>query len=169
MPFGQLVTGPPGSGKSTYCNGMQQYLTALGRKVAIINLDPANDKLPYDCAVDLIDLVSLEQVMKDLKLGPNGGMPDYSSYSETTSIEALDFTTADQTFSAGLVYCMEHLVQNLDWLQTSLKPFQEGVCEASCNTFLSSCDPRLSGSSPHSIHLQRTATLSLTVLGKLSC
>ena len=34
MPFGQLVIGPPGSGKTTYCNGVSQYLTALGRKVS---------------------------------------------------------------------------------------------------------------------------------------
>lgn len=73
MPFGQLVVGPPGSGKSTYCNGMQQYLTALGRKVAVINLDPANDTLPYECAVNLMDLISLEEVMRVMKLGPNGG------------------------------------------------------------------------------------------------
>jgi hypothetical protein len=33
MPFGQLVIGPPGSGKTTYCNGVSQYLRALGRKV----------------------------------------------------------------------------------------------------------------------------------------
>jgi predicted PilT family ATPase len=30
MPFGQLVVGPPGSGKTTYCNGMQHYLTLSG-------------------------------------------------------------------------------------------------------------------------------------------
>lgn len=73
MPFGQLVIGPPGSGKTTYCNGMHQYLTALGRKVAIINLDPANDLLPYTAAVDVSELVCLETVMDELKLGPNGG------------------------------------------------------------------------------------------------
>ena len=43
MVFGQVVIGPPGSGKTTYCNGMRQFLTGLGRKVAIVNLDPAND------------------------------------------------------------------------------------------------------------------------------
>ena len=41
--FGQLVIGPPGSGKTTYCTGIQQFLSATGRKVAVINLDPAND------------------------------------------------------------------------------------------------------------------------------
>ena len=47
MPFGQLVLGPAGSGKSTYCNGVQHYLTLAGRKVAVINLDPGCDALPY--------------------------------------------------------------------------------------------------------------------------
>lgn len=28
--FGQIVMGPPGSGKTTYCNGMQHYLTLRG-------------------------------------------------------------------------------------------------------------------------------------------
>ena len=29
--FAQLVVGPPGAGKTTFCHGMQQFLTALGR------------------------------------------------------------------------------------------------------------------------------------------
>ncbi len=73
MPFGQLVIGAPGSGKTTYCDGMQQYLSALGRKVAVVNLDPANDLLPYTPDVDITELVCLETVMEELKLGPNGG------------------------------------------------------------------------------------------------
>jgi GTPase SAR1 family protein len=73
MPFGQIVVGPPGSGKSTYCRAMQQFMSASGRKVAIVNLDPANDNLPYEAAVDIADLVSLQEVMAELDLGPNGG------------------------------------------------------------------------------------------------
>ena len=42
MVFGQVVIGPPGSGKTTYCNGMAQFLRGLGRKVAVVNLDPAS-------------------------------------------------------------------------------------------------------------------------------
>ena len=74
MPFGQIVIGPPGSGKSTYCNGLQQYLQLVGRNVAVVNLDPGNDELPYECAVDITDLVSVETVMDEMSLGPNGGM-----------------------------------------------------------------------------------------------
>jgi GPN-loop GTPase len=82
MGFGQLVIGPPGSGKTTYCNGMQQYLQLTRRKVAVINLDPANDALPYECAVDVADLISLEQVQKELGLGPNGGTaPNFRLFS----------------------------------------------------------------------------------------
>lgn len=73
MSFGQLVIGSPGSGKTTYCNGMQQYLQLTGRQVAVVNLDPANDNIPYDCAIDIADLVSLDEVMETLHLGPNGG------------------------------------------------------------------------------------------------
>ncbi|KAL8231231.1 hypothetical protein R6Q57_001009 [Mikania cordata] len=95
MVFGQVVIGPPGSGKTTYCNGMQQYLQLVGRKVAVINLDPANDSLPYDCAINIEDLIKLTDVMNEHLLGPNG----------------------------GLVYCMDYLEKNIDWLESKLKPF----------------------------------------------
>ncbi len=41
--YGQVVVGAPGSGKTTYCNGMQQYLRLTGRDTLVVNLDPAND------------------------------------------------------------------------------------------------------------------------------
>ena len=94
--FAQLVIGPPGSGKSTYCAGMKQFLTTLGRETAVVNLDPANDSLPYDCDVNIADLITLEDVMNTLKLGPNG----------------------------GLVYCLEFLEKNLEWLKAKLNPFE---------------------------------------------
>ncbi|KAI8542020.1 hypothetical protein RHMOL_Rhmol08G0106700 [Rhododendron molle] len=94
MVFGQVVIGPPGSGKTTYCNGMSQFLQLIGRKVAVINLDPANDSLPYECAINIEDLIKLSDVMNEHSLGPNG----------------------------GLVYCMDYLEKNIDWLESKLKP-----------------------------------------------
>ncbi|XP_024258423.1 GPN-loop GTPase 2 [Oncorhynchus tshawytscha] len=91
--FGQVVIGPPGSGKTIYCRGMQEFLSHLGRKVVVVNMDPANEGLPYPCAVDISELVTLDDVMEGLKLGPNG----------------------------GLLYCMEYLEANLDWLETKLE------------------------------------------------
>ncbi|ONH66658.1 GPN-loop GTPase 2 [Cyberlindnera fabianii] len=74
MPFGQIVIGPPGAGKSTYCNGVQQFFNAIGRRSALINLDPANDHTPYDVALDIRDFITLEEVMDEQNLGPNGGL-----------------------------------------------------------------------------------------------
>jgi len=95
--FGQLVIGPPGSGKTTYCNGLQHYFQLTSRPCAVVNLDPANHDPPYECAVSLEELISLEDVQRELKLGPNGGM----------------------------VYCMEYLVENLDWLKERVEPLVE--------------------------------------------
>lgn len=93
MPFGEIVCGSPGSGKSTYCYGKHQLFTALKRPISIVNLDPANDALPYPCAIDISSLITLEDVMEQHGLGPNG----------------------------GLIYCMEYLEANFDWLEERLK------------------------------------------------
>ncbi|WWC61193.1 uncharacterized protein I303_103773 [Kwoniella dejecticola CBS 10117] len=90
--FGQLVTGPPGAGKSTYCNGLQQFLTALGRPIHIINLDPAVPTPPYECSINITELIDLDSVMAEFNLGPNGAM----------------------------LYCIEYLEANFDWLISRL-------------------------------------------------
>jgi GTPase SAR1 family protein len=61
----------------------------------VANLDPAADTFLYDLTFDVRDLISLEEVMEELGLGPNG----------------------------GLVYCMEYLLENLDWLHDHLEEF----------------------------------------------
>ncbi|KAL3921427.1 MAG: hypothetical protein SGILL_002750, partial [Bacillariaceae sp.] len=104
--YGQVVAGPPGSGKTTYCVGMQDYLRQLGRNVWVINLDPANEVpkrlakdvegtdgnggeegnnngLPYDVLLDVCDsVINLTSVMRQLNLGPNGGLVYCMEYLE---------------------------------------------------------------------------------------
>ncbi|KAN0094664.1 Conserved hypothetical ATP binding domain containing protein [Tylopilus felleus] len=92
MPFGEIVCGAPGSGKSTYCYGKHQLFTALERPISIVNLDPANDNIPYPCAIDITSLITLQDAMDAHGLGPNGAM----------------------------LYCMEYLEANLDWLEARL-------------------------------------------------
>ena len=58
--FGQIIVGPPGCGKTTYCMGMQMFIEAVGRNCKVVNLDFANDNLPYTPAIDVRELVSLE-------------------------------------------------------------------------------------------------------------
>ena len=49
--FGQVVIGSPGAGKTTYCEAMARFLKALGRDVAIVNIDPANENMPYEADI----------------------------------------------------------------------------------------------------------------------
>ncbi|RWS28871.1 GPN-loop GTPase 2-like protein [Leptotrombidium deliense] len=91
--FGLLAIGPPGSGKTTFCNATYQHLKERGRKPVVVNLDPGNDvTLPYPCEVDITTLIKCEDAMSTLNLGPNG----------------------------ALLYCMEYLETNFEWLQNEM-------------------------------------------------
>jgi GTPase SAR1 family protein len=94
----QIVMGPAGSGKSTYCHAMQEHCdTTQGgkRTVHVGNLDPACDTFSYTATFDVQELISVEDVMSELGLGPNG----------------------------GLMYAMEYLLDNMDWLENELNQF----------------------------------------------
>ena len=53
---------------------MYQFMSAIGRKCSVVNLDPANDNITYPCAVDISSLITFEDVMQTHRLDPNGGM-----------------------------------------------------------------------------------------------
>ena len=72
---------------------MHQFLSAIGRKCSVVNLDPANDHVAYSCALDVRELVTLEEIMEDEELGPNG----------------------------AVLYALEDLEENFQWLETGLK------------------------------------------------
>ena len=50
---GQLVVGPAGSGKSTYCNAIKELCADQHRRAYLVNLDPAAEDLPYECDVGI--------------------------------------------------------------------------------------------------------------------
>lgn len=88
-----IPTGPPGAGKSTFCNGLQQFMRAVARPCSVGNLDPANDNIPYDADFDVRELVNVDEVMEREELGPNG----------------------------GVLWAMEEVETNLDWLLEKLE------------------------------------------------
>ncbi|RWS13549.1 GPN-loop GTPase 2-like protein [Dinothrombium tinctorium] len=103
--FGQLVIGPPSSGKSTYCRAVSEHLKQRSRNAFVINLDPGNDvSLPYSPAIDVTSLITVEDSMNALHLGPNG----------------------------ALLYCMEYLESNCEWLFSELQK----LCEKEVDPYL---------------------------------
>ncbi|KAF0975874.1 hypothetical protein FDP41_005201 [Naegleria fowleri] len=103
--YAQLVIGPAGSGKSTYCQTIQEHANSTKRVIHVVNLDPAAEEFKYQCAFDIRDLITLEDVMEEFQLGPNG----------------------------GLVYCMEYLMQNMeDWFSEELNDYEDDYLLFDC-------------------------------------
>lgn len=92
--YAQLVMGPAGSGKSTYCSTIVQHAEAINRSIQVVNLDPAAEHFNYPVMADIRELIHVDDVMEDdsLRFGPNG----------------------------GLVFCMEYFASNFSWLAESL-------------------------------------------------
>ncbi|KAJ9648735.1 hypothetical protein H2199_000648 [Coniosporium tulheliwenetii] len=80
--FGTLVMGPAGAGKTTFCSALIQHLQHNRRSCYYVNLDPAAEDFVYEPDIDIKDLISLEDVMEEMGLGPNGFL-----------LENLDFLT----------------------------------------------------------------------------
>ncbi|KAK5083760.1 hypothetical protein LTR05_006265 [Lithohypha guttulata] len=95
--FGVLVMGPAGAGKTTFCTALIQHLQTVRRSCFYVNLDPAAESFAYTPDLDIRDLISLDDVMEEMSLGPNG----------------------------GLIFCFEFLLQNLDFLHTAIEPLSE--------------------------------------------
>ncbi|XP_054281858.1 GPN-loop GTPase 3-like [Macrosteles quadrilineatus] len=94
MRYAQLVMGPAGSGKSTYCSAIAKHAEAENKVIQVVNLDPAAEYFDYEPFVDVRELIQVDDAMEDedMQFGPNG----------------------------GLVFCMEYLLENVDWLRDQL-------------------------------------------------
>jgi hypothetical protein len=97
----------------------------MKRNVRIINLDPAAEKFNYKCDLDISSLISVSDVMEKLKFGPNG----------------------------ALIYCMEYLIKNINWLEEQIHSFGDNVY------FIIDCPGQLELYSHYSIMKQLTYSL----------
>ena len=95
--FGQIIIGPPGSGKTTYCQVMKNFYSNYNRKILLINLDPANESKNSIFDIDIRDLIDLNEVEKNLHLGPN----------------------------SSFLYCFDFLEKNLDWLKNKIYSYKD--------------------------------------------
>lgn len=100
-----FVMGPAGSGKSTFCASLIQHIESAGRRTAhLINLDPAAEDLEVPPSKDIRDLITVDEVMDELMLGPNG----------------------------GLIFSLEHLLENISWLTDDLGQYTDEFLVVDC-------------------------------------
>ena len=69
------------------------FLTELKVNHLLINLDPASENTPYAADIDIQELINIDDAMAELDLGPNG----------------------------ALIYCMDFVWENIEWLTLKLK------------------------------------------------
>jgi len=88
----QLVVGPPGAGKTTYCKNMVSFLLSIKKFPVFINLDPGNENEPL-AKINICDLIFSREISSELHLGPNG----------------------------SILFSMEIFEKNLDWFEKKIK------------------------------------------------
>ena len=69
-----IVSGLAGSGKTTLTAQFKEAATKAGKRVYIVNLDPAATATPYVVNLDIRDTVNYRRLMEDRKIGPNGAI-----------------------------------------------------------------------------------------------
>jgi len=69
-----LVLGTAGSGKTQLSYGYASWLRRREIDASVVNLDPGSEVTPYEPAWDIRKLVSVDALMREEKLGPNGAM-----------------------------------------------------------------------------------------------
>ena len=57
---------------TTFCSALIHQLRLVKRSCFYVNLDPAAEDFAYEPDLDIKDLISLEDVMEEIGLGPNG-------------------------------------------------------------------------------------------------
>jgi len=68
------MVGTAGSGKSLLTACFADWLKIQKQNVATVNLDPGVLTLPYTPDIDARDYVSVQRLMEEYKLGPNGAL-----------------------------------------------------------------------------------------------
>lgn len=83
--------------QSTFCASLITHLQLNRRSAFYVNLDPAAEHFEHQPDLDIKDLITVEDVMDEMGMGPNG----------------------------GLIYCFEFLMENLDFLTEKLDSLTE--------------------------------------------
>jgi GTPase SAR1 family protein len=71
-PVGIYFVGTAGAGKTSLVGAMRSWMELKGLDCIAVNLDPGAMDLPYTPEYDIREWLTLEKVMQEYNLGPNG-------------------------------------------------------------------------------------------------
>ncbi|MEM2564989.1 MAG: ATP/GTP-binding protein, partial [Candidatus Bathyarchaeia archaeon] len=74
MAFIAFIIGTAGSGKSLLTASFSEWLKVNEQNVATLNLDPGVIRLPYTPDIDIRDYITIDEIMEEYELGPNGAL-----------------------------------------------------------------------------------------------
>lgn len=114
-----LMKGPAGAGKSTFCAALMSHAQSLGRSIHLFNLDPAAEHFEYEPTIDIQELITLEDVMEEMDLGPNGGL-----------IYCFEYVSSNKI--SHFAYSFSYLLNNLDWLENELGEYDNDYLVIDC-------------------------------------
>jgi len=74
MVYISFIIGTAGSGKSLLTSALADKLRQEKQSVATLNLDPGVVDLPYSPEIDIRDYITVDTIMEEYGLGPNGAL-----------------------------------------------------------------------------------------------
>ncbi len=93
-----FLTGTAGSGKSLLASRLKEWYERVEAYPAILNLDAGVINLPYEPDVDIRDYISIDEIMQQYDLGPNGALvmaSDMIGYKLSEVQQAIDEINPD--------------------------------------------------------------------------
>lgn len=147
-PVHYFFIGTAGSGKTQMTRAYKRWMDERGLDSVLVNLDPGAGNLPYSPEVDIRDWVSLEKVMEEHGLGPNGAqiacadmiamkLPEVEEVLEEFSPDVFLFDTPGQLELFVFRHSSKRIVERLGGEQPLLVYLFDPILSSTPNGFVS--------------------------------
>ena len=147
-PVHYFFIGTAGCGKTQLTRAYKRYLDERGLDATLVNLDPGAGNLPYSPEIDIRDWVSLDKVMADYGLGPNGAqiacadmiamkLPEVEEVMDEFTPDVFLFDTPGQLELFVFRHSSTRIVERLGGAQPLLAYLYDPILSQTPNGFVS--------------------------------
>jgi len=147
-PVHYFFIGTAGCGKTQLTRAYKRWMDERGLDSVLVNLDPGATNLPYAPEIDIRDWVSLEKVMEEYNLGPNGAqiasadmiavkLPEVEEVLEEFDPDVFLFDTPGQLELFVFRHSSRRIVERLGGEQPLLAYLYDPILSATPTGFIS--------------------------------